>query len=233
MSNPDIQKNYLFVSNNCQHSKRLMLQLQKSAIMSLFQIINIDDTRIQLPKFVQCVPTLYIPSKRHVLTDTDLFQWFQNEFQNETNKSSGNNNRGNNGGNNSMGNNSSSNNINIADITGDASVLPFQMGEMGSGLSGSAYSFIEDDKNDLMNQNYSFLQDRDINKLPDFTRHDAPSNTGSGGSGGGSSNKGAGTQQRKTQGTTDTAYDTLMKTRSFEMQQQRATPQTPNFSSPM
>lgn len=233
MSNPDIQKNYLFVSNNCQHSKRLMLQLQKSAIMSLFQIINIDDARIQLPKFVQCVPTLYIPSKRHVLTDTDLFQWFQNEFQNETNKSSGNNNRGNNGGNNSMGNNSSSNNINIADITGDASVLPFQMGEMGSGLSGSAYSFIEDDKNDLMNQNYSFLQDRDINKLPDFTRHDAPSNTGSGGSGGGSSNKGAGTQQRKTQGTTDTAYDTLMKTRSFEMQQQRATPQTPNFSSPM
>ena len=233
MSNPDIQKNYLFVSNNCQHSKRLMLQLQKSAIMSLFQIINIDDARIQLPKFVQCVPTLYIPSKRHVLTDTDLFQWFQNEFQNETNKSSGNNNRGNNGGNNSMGNNSSSNNINIADITGDASVLPFQMGEMGSGLSGSAYSFIEDDKNDLMNQNYSFLQDRDINKLPDFTRHDAPSNTGSGGSGGCSSNKGAGTQQRKTQGTTDTAYDTLMKTRSFEMQQQRATPQTPNFSSPM
>ena len=233
MSNPDIQKNYLFVSNNCQHSKRLMLQLQKSAIMSLFQIINIDDARIQLPKFVQCVPTLYIPSKRHVLTDTDLFQWFQNEFQNETNKSSGNNNRGNNGGNNSMGNNSSSNNINIADITGDASVLPFQMGEMGSGLSGSAYSFIEDDKNDLMNQNYSFLQDRDINKLPDFTRHDAPSNTGSGGSGGGSSNKGAGTQQRKTQGTTDTAYDTLMKTRSFEMQQQRATPQTPNFSAPM
>ena len=230
MSNPDIQKNYLFVSNNCQHSKRLMLQLQKSAIMSLFQIINIDDARIQLPKFVQCVPTLYIPSKRHVLTDTDLFQWFQNEFQNETNKSSGNNNRGNNGGNNSMGNNSSSNNINIADITGDASVLPFQMGEMGSGLSGSAYSFIEDDKNDLMNQNYSFLQDRDINKLPDFTKHDAPSNTGGGS---GSNNKGSGTQQRKTQGTTDTAYDSLMKSRSFEMQQQRATPQTPNFSSPM
>ena len=81
MSNPDIQKNYLFVSNNCQHSKRLMLQLQKSAIMSLFQIINIDDTRIQLPKFVQCVPTLYIPSKRHVLTDTDLFQWFQNNLK--------------------------------------------------------------------------------------------------------------------------------------------------------
>ena len=239
MSNPDIQKNYLFVSNNCQHSKRLMLQLQKSAIMSLFQIINIDDTRIQLPKFVQCVPTLYIPSKRHVLTDTDLFQWFQNEFQNESKFSSGggnggnnrgNSNMGNSGGNSNMGNSSSSNNINIADITGDASILPFQMGEMGSGLSGSSYSFIEDDKNDLMNQNYSFLQDRDINKLPDFTKHDAPSNTGGGS---GSNNKGSGTQQRKTQGTTDTAYDSLMKSRSFEMQQQRATPQTPNFSSPM
>ncbi len=162
------QKNYLFVSNHCQHSKRLMMQLQKSALMNSFQIVNIDDSRIQLPQFVQCVPTLYIPSKRHVLTDADLFQWFQNEFQNEIQNAG---------------------KINIADITGDANILPFQNSEMGSGLSGAAYSFIEEDKNDLMNQNYSFLQDRDINKLPDFTRHDAPSASGG-------DSRGSGMQQK-------------------------------------
>lgn len=204
MSQPQ-QKNYLFVSNHCQHSKRLLSQLQKSALSNEFQIVNIDDPRIQLPQFVQCVPTLYIPSKRHVLTDADLFQWFQNEFQKENQSNAG--------------------KINIADITGDAAILPFQIGEMGSGLSGAAYSFLEDDKNDLMNQNYSFLQERDINKMPDFTRHDAPSSTGGG-------NQGAGMQQRKTGGGTDNAYDMLMKSRSSEMQKQRSTPQTPNFGSP-
>ena len=206
MSSQQQLKNYLFISNHCQHSKRLMMQIQKTPLVNSFQIVNVDDPRIQLPQFVQCVPTLYIPSKRHVLTDTDLFQWFQAELANET-KNAG--------------------KINIADITGDASILPFQMSEMGSGLSGASYSFLEDDKNDLMNQNYSFLQERDINKMPDFTRHDAPSSFGDSGAG----NKGAGMQQRKTGGSTDQAYDMMMKARSAEMQQ-RMPPQTPNFSSP-
>jgi len=183
------QKNYLFVSNHCQHSKRLMMQLQKSALMNSFQIVNIDDPRIQLPQFVQCVPTLYIPSKRHVLNDADLFQWFENEFQNETQNAG---------------------KINIADITGDANILPFQTSEMGSGLSGAAYSFIEEDKNE-----------------PDFTRHDAPSSSG----GDGGDNRGSGMQQKKTGGGTDQAYDMMMKARGADMQK-RAAPQTPNFSSP-
>ena len=118
----------------------------------------------------------------------------------------------------------------MADITGDANILPFLTSEMGNGLSGAAYSFLEDDKNELMNQNYSFLQDRDINKMPDFTRHDAPSSFSNGG-GGGSGNKGTGMQQRKTGGSTDQAYDMMMKSRGSEMQN-RAPPQTPNFSSP-
>ena len=201
------QKNYLFVSNHCQHSKRLLMRLQKTVLYQQFQIINIDDQRIQLPQFVKCVPTLYIPSKRYVLTDADLFQWFENELQRETQQEQAN--RG---------------KINMADVTGDANILPFQMGEMGSGLAGAAYSFIEEDKNDLMNQNYSFLQDRDINKMPEFTRHDAPSNSNSG-------QRQQEQQQRKTGGDTDRKYEELMKTRGSDMQN-RMPPPTPNFSSP-
>ena len=247
-------KNYLFISNNCQHSKKLMTQLQQShnaLLLSSFQIINIDDSRIQLPQFVQCVPTLYIPSKKHVLTDTDLFQWFQNEMRN-TNQNSGsggynnnnmqqnnnnnrqnynnnNNNNGQNNNNNNGQNNNNSGTINISDITGDPNILPFQSSEMGDGLSGSTYSFIEDSKNDLMNQNYSFLQDRDINKVPEFTKHNATQSNGNNSN----NNKGAGQQQRKTGGSTDTAYDSLMQSRNSEMQNQKpAIPQTPNFNDP-
>jgi len=196
------QKNYIFVSNHCQHSKKLLQKLQNTAIMGDMQIVNIDDKRVQLPSFVQCVPTLYIPSKRQVITDSHLFQWVEEALKEEL---------------------SSKGKVNMADITGDANILPFQMGEMGSGLAGAVYSFLDEDKNDLMNQNYSFLQDRDINKMPEFTRSDAAP------SGGGSSSKVA--APRKTGGGTDNAYEQMMKARGSEMQK-RGAPETPNFSSP-
>ena len=197
------QKNYLFYSNQCQHSKRLLLQIQKTPIINNMQMVNIDDPKVQLPNFVQSVPTLYLPSKRQVLTDTHLFKWFDEELQNVSEKA---------------------NKVSMADITGDDSILPFQMSEMGSGLAGAVYSFIEDDKNDLMNQNYSFLQDRDINKMPDFTKFDATTGTGT-------SNAQAQSGGKKTGGTTNTAYDQMMKARGNDMQKQ-GPPDTPNFNSP-
>ena len=201
MSQPP-QKNYLFYSNNCQHSKKLLSQIQNTPLTNNIQMINIDDPRVKLPEFVECVPTLYISSKRQVLTDSHLFQWFEESMKIENvNKSK----------------------INIADITGDASILPFQMSEMGNGLAGAMYSFIEEDKNDLMNQNYSFLQDRDINKMPDFTRSDAGPSGGDGGKSVAAS--------KKTGGNTDSAYEQMMKARGSETQQ-KSVPQTPNFSSP-
>ena len=208
MSQPS-QKNFLFVSQRCQHSQRLLMRLQKNPLMSQFQIVSVDDPRVQLPQFVSCVPTLYIPSKRHVLTDADLFKWFDVELQNgmaaEQVKAS---------------------QIDMANVTGDSNILPFLGSEMGSGLSGAAYSFIEDDKNDLMNQNYSFLEDRDINRMPEYTRHDAPTSMS-----GNSSNAQIAALNRKTGGATENAYESMMKARGAEMQQ-RAPPTSPNFSSP-
>ena len=198
------QKNYLFYSNQCQHSKRLLLQIQKTAIVNNMQMVNIDNPQVQLPNFVQSVPTLYLPGKRQVLTDTHLFQWFDEELKKESENAG---------------------KVKMSDITGDDSILPFQMSEMGSGLAGAVYSFIEEEKNDLMNQNFSFLQDRDINKMPDFTRFDAV--TG----GSQSSAAAAAASGKKTGGGTNNAYDQMMKARGNDMQQ-KGPPQTPNFSSP-
>lgn len=186
------------------------MRLQKNPLMSQFQIVSVDDPRVQLPQFVSCVPTLYIPSKRHVLTDADLFKWFDTELQNGL-----------------AAEHAKASQIDMANITGDSNILPFLGSEMGSGLAGSTYSFIEEDKNDLINQNYSFLEDRDINRMPEYTRHDAPTSI----SGNGSQAQQA-SMNRKTGGTTDNAYESMMKSRGGDMQQQRATPTTPNFSSP-
>lgn len=208
MSQPS-QKNFLFVSQRCQHSQRLLMRLQKNPLMSQFQIVSVDDPRVQLPQFVTCVPTLYIPSKRHVLTDADLFKWFDTELQHGL-----------------AAEHAKASQIDMANVTGDSNILPFLGSEMGSGLSGAAYSFIEDDKNDLMNQNYSFLEDRDINRMPEYTRHDAPTSMS-----GNSSNAQLAALNRKTGGATENAYESMMKARGAEMQQ-RAPPTSPNFSSP-
>ena len=205
MSSGVQQKNYLFVSGHCNHSKRLLAQLKNTNVMQSMNIVNIDDPRVQLPAFVQCVPTLYLPTKRQVLTDNHLFQWFEGALKDEQ---------------------ASRGKINMADVTGDSNILPFLTSEMGSGLSGAAYSFLDDSSNDLINSNCSFLQDRDINRMPDFTRHDAQP---SGGMGGGSN---AANMNRKTGGETDGKYEALMKARGDEMNQSRRPPPTPNFSSP-
>ena len=199
------QKNYLFYSNQCQHSKRLLLQIQKTAIVNNMQMVNIDNPKVQLPNFVQSVPTLYLPEKRQVLTDTHLFQWFDEELKKESENAG---------------------KVKMADITGDDSILPFQMSEMGNGLAGAVYSFIEEEKNDLMNQNYSFLQDRDINKMPDFTRFDAVTSGSQS-----QSSAAAAASGKKTGGGTTTAYDQMMKARGNDMQK-KSPPQVPNFASP-
>ena len=195
-------KNYLFFSNNCQYSKKLLQALQNTQLLQGIALVNIDDPRVNIPPFIQCVPTLYISTTRHVLTEEHLSDWIGSHLRQEL---------------------ESKGNINIADITGDASILPFQISEMGNGLAGAAYSFIDDSKNDLMNQNYSFLQDRDINRLPEFTRHDAtpPSS---------SQQSMAGPAQRKTGGTVDKAYEKLMQDRGNEMR--RSAPAVPDFSQP-
>ena len=208
MAQQNQAKNYLFYSNHCQHSKRLLDRITKSAILQSLQLINIDDQRIALPPFVQCVPTLYLSGARQVLTDSHLFDWFNAQIQQDV-KNSG--------------------TVNMADVTGDASILPFHQSEMTSGLSGASYSFLDDDKNDLINQNYSFLQDRDINKLPEFTRYDAQppqSQSGGGMGGGGNSQANPG---RRTGGTVDKAYENLMAARSMDTPQ-KLPPPTPNFS---
>lgn len=212
MAQQSQQKNYLFYSNQCQHSKRLLQQLQKTSLINTIQMVNIDDPKISVPPFIQCVPSLYIPTSRHVLTESHIFEWIDAQIQQEI-KNKG--------------------TVNMAEITGDANILPFHQNEMTKGLSGAAYSFLDDSKNDLLNQNYSFLQERDINKMPEYTRYDAPSNGGGDGGGSGMGMNNLAATQRKTGGVIGKAYENLLAARGQDMQQQRGgSPPAPNFSSP-
>jgi hypothetical protein len=146
------QSNYfLFYSKGfCDFSKRCVDRLTKSGLIGNVVLCNIDDPKLMIPPFITTVPTLFIANDRKVLTDTQLFEWIE---QNNMNTRQGN------------------NTMSMADITGDANIFAYQHNEM-SGTGGGAYAFLEDSQNDALPSTYEFLDGSNKDKLvmPSLTR---------------------------------------------------------------
>ncbi len=77
------QQNILFFSQNCQYSKKLIAKIINLPIYNNFQKICVDDpqTRSRLPKWVTCVPLVYLaqphPSFQNPLKDQELWMWVE------------------------------------------------------------------------------------------------------------------------------------------------------------
>ena len=76
-------QNILFFSQNCQYSKKLIAKIINLPIYNNFQKICVDDaqTRSRLPKWVTCVPLIYLaqphPSFQNPLKDQELWMWVE------------------------------------------------------------------------------------------------------------------------------------------------------------
>ena len=176
--------NYLFYSLQCQHSRQLLGKLKGHPICQGINFVNIDDPRVNIPAFIQAVPTLYISSMKRVLCDQELTGWVDNMTGGSrapNGSSLAPNQQPQMGG--TMGGNSGGV-INMGSITGDDNISPFMSGEMLGGSSMASYSFIDDGLNEKMGHNFAFLDDRDISSIPSITKMDGtPSSSGMGGSG--------------------------------------------------
>jgi hypothetical protein len=189
MSTPNApQKMFLFFSNYCEHSKRLLNRLKSSNLINNFNMVSIDDPNINIPNFIESVPSMYDPVQRQVMNNETLFNWVESVLSNQ---------------------NSSNNSdvVNMEDITGSSDILAFQQTEMVGGAGGTAYSFIDDNDNDSLNHHYEYLDNRDNNNLVKFTK--ASEN---------SSLNNSGNNQTKTGGAITSAYDKMMADRQQEMQ---------------
>lgn len=185
MSNNNI---FLFYSNFCQHSKRLINRIKTSNIINNFNIVNIDDNNINLPPFIEVVPTIYLADSKKILINDELFSWIESNIS---------------GGSNSPINNEK---IKMSEITGSDDILAFQQGEMISGSGCTSYSFIEESDNNLLNHNFSYLDDRDNNKLPSFTKSNKASLTNNN------------TKESNKSNPVSNAYEKMMADRQKEMQ---------------
>ena len=79
------QPNILFFSQNCQHSKKLIAKIINTPLYNNLQKVSIDDpqTRARLPKWVTCVPLIYLanphPSFKNPLYNNELWAWVEQQ----------------------------------------------------------------------------------------------------------------------------------------------------------
>jgi hypothetical protein len=148
------QKIYLFFSARfCEHSKRCLDRMKKNGLISQVTLCDIDTPNIQIPPFVQSVPTLYLSGEKRLLTDSSLFEWL--ETNNQTRAAGG------------------AGVISMADVTGDANIFAFHQNEMiGGGSSG--YAFIDESQNEQMSFGREFIDgsNKDQVNIAVFTRAD-------------------------------------------------------------
>ena len=70
-----MDKNILFYSDYCDHSKELLRSLKKNPINSSLIFVCVDDKSIQVPNFIKVVPTIYLVNNKSVLTDNEIMNW--------------------------------------------------------------------------------------------------------------------------------------------------------------
>jgi hypothetical protein len=80
------QQNILFFSQSCQHSKKLLAKIINTPLYNGLQKVSIDDpqTRARLPKWVTCVPLIYLanphPSFKNPLYNNELWAWIEQQI---------------------------------------------------------------------------------------------------------------------------------------------------------
>ena len=178
MNNQNINKNFLFYSNHCQHSRKLTEDLSKTPLINSLLLCCVDDPNIVIPPFITSVPSIYLKNERKILVEDQLYHWMniqltimqqQMSQQMSQQMPQQNNNQGqmmsnqgrmlpNQGG--MMPNqNNTQNNSNTVQQNGqpeNSEIMAFHNSEMGASFSDS-YSFIENATDNPIHHSYSFI----------------------------------------------------------------------------
>jgi hypothetical protein len=72
---------YLFFSNYCPHSKKIMTRVGNSNLANSITFCCVDNKQLKIPPFIKSVPTLYIANQLRVLTDQGLLMWLDTELR--------------------------------------------------------------------------------------------------------------------------------------------------------
>ena len=146
---------FLFFSEHCDHSKKLLNTLTENNLINNYELCCIDLDDIKIPDFVTSVPTIYISNQKRLLVDEALFHYINIEINRNNNQSS-----------NTQQMETQPPQINPNQITQPQTeqsndISGFFNKEMGNSMSDS-YSFINSEES--IPHSYSFLGNEPNNK---------------------------------------------------------------------
>lgn len=78
--------NFLFFSNYCDHSKRLLGLLEENNLTNNYELCCVDSSEIEIPEFITSVPTIYLSNQKRLLVDDALFHYINIEVNRNSQK---------------------------------------------------------------------------------------------------------------------------------------------------
>jgi hypothetical protein len=75
---------FLFHSNYCEHSKKLVVALRKTEYYDKFVKICVDDRSYKIPSSITHVPAIIIPEYNEPLFNSDAVAWLDSKSSNES-----------------------------------------------------------------------------------------------------------------------------------------------------
>lgn len=79
-----MDKNILFFSNFCCHSKELVKKISSTPLKNELLYICVDDKNIRLPPFIQVVPTIYLVKNKSILVEDKITEWIDSKNEQDT-----------------------------------------------------------------------------------------------------------------------------------------------------
>ena len=70
-----MQKDIMFYSNNCLFSKNVIDKTYNSPLAEYIEYVCIDNNDVEIPPFINVVPTLLLIRDKKILTDNTLDEW--------------------------------------------------------------------------------------------------------------------------------------------------------------
>ena len=182
-----LQKDIIFYSNYCLHCNNLLNKLSKTILQNNIFFVCVDDQKIKIPKIVTRVPSLYLVNDKKVLIENEIDNWVDNILKTIENKNKqeqlqkpisqqmGNmenmsthpsqiNQINNTQSNNTQSNNTQSNNTPDKKKQDNGNIMAYHGNEMGGDLS-TSYSFLDDNNNDSLNNNFTFIGEKSVNAI--------------------------------------------------------------------
>ena len=75
-----MKKDILFYSNFCTYCKEVINHISKTPLNDNMLFVCVDDENIQLPPFINSVPTIYLINEKEIVVDEAINDWIKEKL---------------------------------------------------------------------------------------------------------------------------------------------------------